>query len=116
MKRIKELVKTFELKAPFKEDHIGNPNLVSAQLPLVQTIDAHPVKAIKPLHLGQAKINDIYSHSEQWIGKLNRLRNKVGWNGQLLITVDGLSEKLKIRKVQDEIITELSKLAAVENC
>jgi len=115
VKRIQDLVKTFELKVPFKEDHIGNPNLVSVQLPLVQTIDAQPVKAIKPLHLGQAKINDIYNHSEQWIGKLNRLRNKVGWNGQLLITVDGLSEKLEIRKVQDEIITELSTLAVVEN-
>jgi hypothetical protein len=115
VKRIQDLVKTFELKVPFKEDHIGNPNFVSVQLPLVQTIEAKPIKAIKPLYLGQAKINDIYSHSEQWIGKLNRLRNKVGWEGRLLVTVDGLSEKAEIRKVQNEIVTELSELAVVED-
>lgn len=108
VKRIYELVKTFELKAPFKEEHIGDPNIVSLQLPLVQVINELPVKAIKPLYLGQAKINDIYSHGEQWEGKLKRLRNKIGWEGQLLITVDGLSEKLEIRKAQDEMIKELT--------
>lgn len=115
VKRIQDLIKTFELRVPFKEDHIGDPNLVSVHLPLVQVINKQPVKAIKPLHLGQTKINDIYNHSEQWIGKLNRLRNKVGWDGQLLITIDGLSEKLEVRKVQDEIINELSMLGTVEN-
>lgn len=114
VKRIQNLVKTFELQTPFKEDHIGNPNFVSVQLPLVQTIDSKPVKAIKPLYLGQAKVNDILSHGEQWAGKLNRLRNKVGWDGQLLITVDGLTEKREVRKVQDEIVRELLGFAVVE--
>jgi hypothetical protein len=115
VRRIQDLVRTFDLKVPFREEHIGNPNLVSVQLPLVQTIDAQPIKAIKPLYLGQTKINDILSHSEQWIGKLNRLRKKVDWHGQLLITIDGLSGKPEVKKVQDEIITELSRLGAVEN-
>ena len=116
VKRIQDLVKTFDLKAPFKEDHIGNPNVVSLQLPLVQVINEQPVKAIKPLYLGQPKINDIYSHGEQWVGKLNRLRTKVGWNGQLLITVDGLSEKPEIKKAQNEMIDELRLYeVAIEN-
>ena len=116
VKRIQDLVKTFELKAPFKEGHIGNPTAVSLQLPLVQIINEHPVKAIKPLYLGQTKINDIYSHGEQWVGKLKRLRNKVRWDGQLLITVDGLSEKSELRKAQDEMIVELMQFdVIVEN-
>ena len=114
VRRIQDLVKSFELNTPFKEDHIGDPNIVSVQLPLVQTIDSQPIKAIKPLYLGQMKINDIYNQSEKWIGRFNRLRNIVGWKGQLLITIDGLSEKLEIRKVQEEFITQLSKLAVVE--
>lgn len=113
VKRIQDLVKTFELKAPFKEDHIGDPNTVSLQLPLVQVINEQPVKAIKPLYLGQPKINDIYSHGEQWVGKLKRLRKKVGWNGELLITVDGLSDKPDVRKVQQEMIEELSQYQAI---
>lgn len=115
VKRIQDLVKTFELKAPFKEGHIGDPDLVSVQLPLVQTIDAQPVKAIKPLYLGQPKINDIYNHGEQWIYKLRRLRNKIGWEGKLLITVDGISEEPEHKKAQDEMMSELSIIAAVEN-
>jgi len=115
VKRIQDLVKTFELKAPFKEDHIGDPNHVSVQLPLVQTINNEPVKGIKPLYLGQTKINEIYSHGEQWIGKLNRLKNKMGWDGKLLVTIDGISEKPEFRKVQNEIIIELSALARIEN-
>lgn len=107
VKRIQDLVKTFDLRAPFKEDQIGDPNVVSLQLPLVQVINEQPVKAIKPLYLGQPKINDIYSHGEQWVGKLKRLRNKVKWDGQLLITVDGISEKPEIKTVQQEMIDEL---------
>lgn len=115
VKRIQELVKTFELRAPFKEDHIGDPNYGSVQLPLVQIVDGKPVKAIKPLYLGQAKINDLYSHGEQWIGKLNRLKNKVKWDGKVLVTIDGISEKPEFKKVQNDIIQELSAFAKVEN-
>lgn len=113
VKRIQDLVKGFELKVPFKEGHIGDPNTVSLQLPLVQMINEKPVKAIKPLYLGQTKINDIYSHGEQWVGKLKRLRKKVGWDGELLITVDGLSDKFDVRQVQQEMIEELSQYQAI---
>jgi hypothetical protein len=115
LKRIQDLVKTFELKAPFKEDHIGDPSHMSVLLPLVQSINNNPVKAIKPLYLGQDKINDICNHGEQWIGKLKRLKNKVSWQGELLITVDGISEKAEFKKVQDEIIDELEVFANVQH-
>lgn len=115
VKRIQNLVKTFELAVPFKEEHIGDPNLFSVPLPLVQMINQQPVKAIKPLYLGQPKINDILNHGEQWVTKLKRLRNRIDWQGKLLITIDGLSDKPDHRALQDEILGDLSKIARVEN-
>jgi hypothetical protein len=116
VKRIQDLVKTFELRAPFKEERIGSVDAAFLSLPLVQVIDRQPIKAIKPLYLGQKKINDIYNHGEEWVGKLKRLRKVVGWDGELMITVDGLSDKPDVRKVQQEMISELSQYdAIVEN-
>lgn len=48
--------------------------------------------------------------------KTESTEKKVGWNGQLLITVDGLSEKPEIKKAQNEMIAELMQNeVAVEN-
>lgn len=114
VKRIQDLVNSFNLEIPFKESQIGDPGRVSVQLPLVQTIKNRQVKAIKPLYLGQNSVNDIYTHGEAWLGKIRRLRNKVGWQGDLLITIDGLSDSQTTRKAQDDIIAELSQSERVE--
>ena len=77
--KIQGLLKGFNLVAPFKEGTIGAANGVCVRLPLIQTIEGTQVKAIKPLYLGQKSLNEMYTHGEQWIGKLKRLKKTVGW-------------------------------------
>jgi hypothetical protein len=113
--RVQDLLKNFNLVAPFREGNIGAENGVWVRLPLIQTIENKQVKAIKPLYLGQKYLNEVYNHGEQWIGKLKRLRKTVGWNGKLLVTVNGLAETGEFKKAQDEVIAELKSLVTVHS-
>ena len=113
--RIQGLLKDFNLITPFKDGIIGAENGVCVRLPLIQTIEGKQVKAIKPLYLGQKNLNEMYTHGEQWVGKLKRLRKTVGWKGELLVTVDGLEQDGDFKKAQDEVIADLKDLFIVHN-
>jgi hypothetical protein len=72
-RRVQQLLREIPLRAPFRPDDIGNDE-IHARFPLVQTVDGHPLKVIKPLNLTQDEPNRIYEHGDRWIAKTARLR------------------------------------------
>lgn len=74
-KRIRALLGTLNLEAPFKPAKVGD-DLVHARFPLVQHRGERPAKIIKPLNLTQLEPTDIYEHGDAWLQKLRRLRDR----------------------------------------
>jgi hypothetical protein len=109
--RIQAVLSNFELIAPFKDGKIGSEQLY-VPLPLIQSINNKPNKAIKPLYLGQDSLNKLYAHGEYWAGRLERLRKVLGWEGKLLFTVDGISSNSMFKQNQNEIMQKLRDLSA----
>ena len=74
-KRIKSLLKTLTLVAPFQPDKVGDDTFY-ARFPLVQRRDDLLTKIIKPFNLNQAEPVGIFDHGDAWLQKVRRLRKR----------------------------------------
>lgn len=74
-KRIQTLLDGLTLPAPFKSERIGDDQ-IHANFPLVQRLDGHLTKIIKPFNLAQDEPNSIFDHGDAWLQKVRRLRKR----------------------------------------
>ena len=74
-KRIKHLLDTLPLIAPFAPHRVGD-DAFYANFPLVQQQGDALTKIIKPFRLNQDEPVDIYEHGDAWLQKIKRLRNR----------------------------------------
>jgi len=74
-KRIQTLLERVSLPAPFKSERIGDDQ-IHANFPLVQRMDGHLTKIIKPFNLSQNEPNSIFDHGDKWLQKVRRLRKR----------------------------------------
>lgn len=74
-KRIKHLLATLSLAAPFGPQRVGD-DVFYANFPLVQRQDDVLTKIIKPFRLNQDEPVDIYEHGDAWLQKIKRLRDR----------------------------------------
>lgn len=74
-KRIQALLDGLTLPAPFKSERIGDDQ-IHANFPLVQRLDGHLAKIIKPFNLAQDEPNGIFDHGDAWLQKVRRLRKR----------------------------------------
>lgn len=72
-KQIQILLDGLILPAPFKSERIGDDQ-IHANFPLVQRMDGHLTKIIKPFNLAQVEPNDIFDHGDKWLQKVRRMR------------------------------------------
>jgi hypothetical protein len=76
-KRIETLLKTLPLEEPFKNKKIGDEQFqVSFPLVQIQHMTGKAHKIIKPFDLSQKEPNNIFSHGDTWIKKIQRLRKR----------------------------------------
>lgn len=73
--RIHTLLSGLTLPAPFKSERIGDDQ-IHANFPLVQRLDGHLTKIIKPFNLAQDEPNLIFDHGDAWLQKVRRLRKR----------------------------------------
>ncbi|WP_323030464.1 DUF3037 domain-containing protein [Brachymonas denitrificans] len=71
-REISDVVNSLPLVAPFRQTKLGD-DFLSAEIPLVQTVEGVHVKAIKPLNLDVDKANDVHEKWILWAGKLRLL-------------------------------------------
>lgn len=74
-KKIQTLLEGLTLPAPFKSERIGDDQ-IHANFPLVQRLDGHLTKIIKPFNLAQDEPNGIFDHGDAWLQKVRRLRKR----------------------------------------
>jgi hypothetical protein len=74
-KRIKYLLSSLPLAAPFARQRVGD-EVFHASFPLVQQQGDVLTKIIKPLRLNQEAPVDIYEHGDAWLQKVKRLRGR----------------------------------------
>lgn len=74
-KRIKHLLATLSLAAPFGPQRVGD-DVFYANFPLVQRQHDVLTKIIKPFRLNQDEPVDIYEHGDAWLQKIKRLRDR----------------------------------------
>ncbi|HQQ70703.1 MAG TPA: DUF3037 domain-containing protein [Alicycliphilus sp.] len=72
-KRIKQLLNTLPLAAPFGPQRVGD-DAFHANFSLVQQQGDVLTKIIKPLRLNQDAPVEIYEHGDAWLQKIKRLR------------------------------------------
>lgn len=106
-KRIKALLATLPLPAPFGPLRVGD-DMFHAQFALVQQRDDVLTKVIKPFRLNQDKTVDIYDHGDAWIQKIKRLRNRNMLPSAVLFAIKApLPTDAARHTAQQEICTEL---------
>lgn len=74
-KRVQLLLRNATLKAPFRQDRVGNDE-VHASFPLVQKVESVTTRIIKPFNLSQDAPNDILEHGSAWVSKLRHLNKR----------------------------------------
>lgn len=75
----------------FRREEIGDDEY-RASFPFVERLNEHPVKAIKPLYLGQDEPSRIIDHSGNWAQKLDELQHRRRLPDRVLFTVEGPGE------------------------
>lgn len=109
-KRIRHLLGTLELKAPFAPQRVGD-DVFYAKFPLVQKHNDVLSKIIKPFRLDQDAPVDIYEHGDAWVKKIERLRKRKLLPKDVLFAVKTPPSADAIRYAAcNEICTELWKL------
>lgn len=112
-KRVHQLIKGLHLANPFREMRLGDDEF-AVRFPLVQTVQEHPVKAIKPLYLAQDDTTAIYNHGDQWLSKLKRLYQRNRLPTQILFTVEAPERADDKRfKAFDEVVRELEQFTRI---
>jgi hypothetical protein len=109
-KRLSELLKALDLRAPFYKEKIGDAQ-VHARFPLVQRCGAQLSKVIKPFNLTQPEPNGIFDHGDAWVQKVRRLRDKNLLPADVLFAVKGpQTTDVQRYAAFGEICTELNRL------
>ena len=85
--RLKGLLGSLSLVAPFKPARIGNEQ-ANARFDFVQTLQDAPAKVIKALNLSHQDPNDIAAHGDVWVGKVNRLQRNGALPHDVLFNVE----------------------------
>lgn len=106
--RLKVMLATFRLAAPFKPDRLGS--VVSAHFDFVQKIDGQPKKIIKALNLTHKDANDLAAHGDVWTGKLGRLQKDGAIPRDMLFNVELADPADAVRhEIGLEVLRELER-------
>ncbi len=109
-KRIKHLLDTLPLTAPFAPHRVGD-DAFYANFPLVQLQGDALTKIIKPFRLNQDEPVEIYEHGDAWLKKIERLRNRHLLPDAVLFAVKAPSQAdAKRHAAFEEICSDLLKL------
>lgn len=75
--------------------------------PFVEQLDDLPVKVIKPLHLGQDEPTKIIEHGDQWLMRVNRLRDRKQLPEKVLFAVQGPQQDGLRERAYEEVVDGL---------
>ena len=91
----------------FHSERLGDKTY-GATFPFVESGLSHPLKAIKPLYLGQDDPTRIIDHGGQWALRVARLRKRQRLPQELLFAVKGPEEEGSSRsEAYEEAVEEL---------
>ena len=97
-KAIKAIIK--DTGRIFIPKRIGDGEM-SVAFPFVNSQAEKLHKVIKPLFLGQEKIQSVYEHGDVWVGKVRRIRHHLP--AQTLFTINGNTHKKAIEEITHEL-------------
>lgn len=87
VKRVRALLDHLQLAHPFKPMVIGDAQY-HTRFQLVQVVEDVPTRVIKPFFLAQDEPQKIYSHADDWLPKIHRLRKFGFLNAPVLFAVE----------------------------
>ncbi len=87
-KAIQAILSEFKLDRRFHRQQVGD-DTYHAPFPFVETINERPVKAIKPLFLGQDSPSKLIEHAGAWRIRLDELKRRKTLPDEVLFAVSG---------------------------
>lgn len=104
-KAVRRWLSEAKLVERFQKLSVGD-ELYSVNFPFVEEREERPIKAIKPLFLGQDQPRKIIEHGGKWVFRLQELAQRDHMPEKVMFTVGGPGEKSGDRKDAFEHIVE----------